>query len=164
MTDEKVIFLDIDGVLVTARAFVANRAYKRRRRNREFDSVGAGIIRAACLDCGAKIVISSTWRFNAIMDGTGKGMEGILYNRLKKHKLLEFVHSDWRTVDLYRFSSGVRGDEIKEWLDRHPEVSKYAIIDDDSDMLPEQMDRFVHVKSNDGILFKDWRALKDLLS
>lgn len=35
-----------------------------------------------------------------------------------------------------------RGAEIKEWLDRHPEVDKYAILDDDSDMLPEQMDSF----------------------
>ena len=38
----------------------------------------------------------------------------------------------------------LRGEEIKEWLDQHPEVDDYAILDDDSDMLPEQFVRFHH--------------------
>ena len=36
-----------------------------------------------------------------------------------------------------------RGSEIKAWLDMHPEVKKYVIIDDDGDMLEEQMSNFV---------------------
>jgi hypothetical protein len=35
-----------------------------------------------------------------------------------------------------------RGEEIKEWLDNHPEVEDYAILDDDSDMLPNQMSKY----------------------
>ena len=31
-----------------------------------------------------------------------------------------------------------RGVEVQEWLDRHPAVEQYAIIDDDSDFLPNQ--------------------------
>ena len=34
-----------------------------------------------------------------------------------------------------------RGEEIKEWLDNNV-VEKYAIIDDDNDMLPEQLSNF----------------------
>jgi hypothetical protein len=33
----------------------------------------------------------------------------------------------------------IRGEEIKAWLHQHPEVTRYAIVDDDSDMLPEQV-------------------------
>jgi hypothetical protein len=38
----------------------------------------------------------------------------------------------------------LRGEEIKEWLDNHPEVEDYVILDDDSDMLDEQFDHFHH--------------------
>lgn len=43
-----------------------------------------------------------------------------------------------------------RGQEIKEWIDKH-DVEKYAIIDDDRDMLPEQMDSFFHVDGYYGL-------------
>jgi hypothetical protein len=38
----------------------------------------------------------------------------------------------------------MRGEEIKDWLQKNQEVQEYAILDDDSDMLPEQMDKFYH--------------------
>lgn len=52
-----------------------------------------------------------------------------------------------------------RGQEIKEWLEfinngNHPFISsveKYAIIDDDSDMLPEQLISFFHVDGYYGL-------------
>lgn len=36
----------------------------------------------------------------------------------------------------------LRGEEIQEWLDNYPEVTDYAILDDDSDMLPEQFKKY----------------------
>jgi hypothetical protein len=55
-----------------------------------------------------------------------------------------------------------RGIEIKEWIDSnnkessenyfwHGSIEKYAIIDDDSDMLPEQMDSFFLVDGYYGL-------------
>lgn len=44
-----------------------------------------------------------------------------------------------------------RGSEIKEWLDAHPEVTNYVIIDDDNDMLDEQEPHFVQTSWYDGI-------------
>jgi hypothetical protein len=38
----------------------------------------------------------------------------------------------------------LRGEEIQEWLDKHPEVTDYAILDDDSDMLEHQFNKFHH--------------------
>lgn len=43
-----------------------------------------------------------------------------------------------------------RGTEIKEWLDIN-DVEKYAIIDDDSDMLPDQMKSFFLVDGYYGL-------------
>ena len=43
-----------------------------------------------------------------------------------------------------------RGQEIKEWLEQN-DVERYAIIDDDRDMLPEQMDSFFHVDGYYGL-------------
>ena len=56
----------------------------------------------------------------------------------------------------------LRGDEIKDWIDTNNkfnsdntwwfgDVDKYAIIDDDSDMLPEQMSSFFHVDGYYGL-------------
>ena len=45
----------------------------------------------------------------------------------------------------------IRGDEIQEWLDEHPEVEKYAIIDDDDDMLPEQEENFFQTDFQTGL-------------
>jgi hypothetical protein len=36
-----------------------------------------------------------------------------------------------------------RGVEIQQWLDEHPDVTNYVILDDDSDMLEHQMKNFV---------------------
>lgn len=44
-----------------------------------------------------------------------------------------------------------RGSEIKEWLDEHPEVTNYVIIDDDNDMLEEQEPYLVQTSWYDGI-------------
>lgn len=99
------------------------------------------------------------------MTGPSEGTGGQLYANLEKTKLLEFIHEDWRTKDLHRFDlDKVRGDEIAEWLSRHPEVTKYAIIDDDSDMLPEQMPHFVHTQAVDGIMYRNWLDLEHLLA
>ena len=46
---------------------------------------------------------------------------------------------------------GCRGEEIKEFLDNDSSIETYAIIDDDSDMLPEQMLSFFHVDGYYGL-------------
>lgn len=65
---------------------------------------------------GAKIVLSSSWRHSS--DGV-KEIEKRLPNMIIGHTTLE--------------DKKVRGDEIQEWLDEHPEVTDYAILDDTSD-------------------------------
>ena len=44
-----------------------------------------------------------------------------------------------------------RGTEIQMWLDQHPEVEKYAILDDDTSMLPEQIPNFFRTSWTTGL-------------
>jgi len=58
----------------------------------------------------------------------------------------------------------IRGYEIKRWLDQNEDVEAYAIIDDDSDMLEEQMKSFFLVDGYYGltpnILYRIGRHLR----
>lgn len=173
-----IIFLDIDGVLVTTRSFLSANGFNSVNpekpvmtfeRKHQFDPIGCGILLRIIKEFDVKVVISSTWRFNAVMsEVVQKGDEehkfkNSLYVNLKNGGLLPFVHTDWRTIDLHRFNEEkVRGDEIKEWLTRHPEVTNYAIIDDDSDMLDEQKNHFVHINGQDGILTNSYYDLESI--
>lgn len=68
-----------------------------------------------------KIVVSSVWRHWGLF-----WMKRILKrNGIQKDNVIDITGNE----------QGVRGVQIKAWLDRHKgEVAKFAIIDDDSDM------------------------------
>jgi hypothetical protein len=111
----KVIFLDIDGVLNTRKTV---------ERWRGFIGIDATLARRFTQlqqATGASVVLSSTWRlernWKAIM--RNNGVVGVID----------------RTPDLPGRS---RGEEIEAWLAANPEVRAYAILDDESDMLPHQ--------------------------
>lgn len=95
-----------------------------------------------CNEDGIKICISSTWKHHF----------GDKQYRLKSEQwedalvLLGFNKDTFVGITPNK-PSRVRGEEIKAWLDNHPEVDDYAILDDDSDMLPEQMSKFHHCDS-----------------
>lgn len=48
-----------------------------------------------------------------------------------------------------------RGSEIDEWLQMHPEVTNYVIIDDRTDFTENQQPHFVHVDSYVGLTDED---------
>lgn len=126
----KVIFLDIDGVLNSTETQPVEERGLMYSIHRPLVLRLNRIVEAT----GAKIVLSSTWR---LADDWHKTM-------------LEAGIADvflGRTISLQkeRFESGItgaefmeRGKEIQEWLDGHPDVDRYCILDDDSDMLPHQ--------------------------
>jgi len=112
----KVLFLDLDGV-------INSRSSTDFRNNLwPVDPYMAFMVGKIQLDTGCVVVLSSAWRLHP------KGIEAA--NKI---------------VDIYDrtpFLSGNRGSEIQAWLDKHPEVEKYAILDDDSDMLESQLPNF----------------------
>lgn len=145
----KVVFLDIDGVLCNRAALVT---HKRINGMAILDRDTVARLDALCAagGDGVRIVVSSTWRkFHSRDDIAG---------HLEHHGLRSgLVHEDWRTVVL----DGLRGDEVNEWLSRHPEVTEFIILDDDSDFREAQTPRLVLTSFEPGFTAEDLeRALE----
>lgn len=143
----KVIFLDIDGVLNSEVFWTTQKQHIRKQLALEagrtkdeasalanIDPEGVARILKIVKETGAEIVVSSTWRYDDCLN--------------YKLRFMGIPH----TYGITPWSRDRhRGSEIKEWLDEHPEVTNYVIIDDDNDMLDEQEPHFVQTSWYDGI-------------
>ena len=82
-----------------------------------------------CQKYDYKIVVTSTWR----LDENYKEC-------LRRGGLRDSVEILDRTPHLH---GKRRGDEIKAWLDEHPDVERYIIVDDENNILDEQREYFL---------------------
>jgi hypothetical protein len=131
-----ILFLDIDGVIVTDRSHYSTGKIGVMV---EPDMVAVNAITKFCFKKPALIVVSSTW---AKVDKLSLGcllqttrLDRFLWNGIEPY--------DWHTrdgTDSPAHHSFIRGYEIKEWLERHPEYkSNYLILEDNwQELLPEQ--------------------------
>lgn len=147
----KVIFLDIDGVLVNRHFWFKLQAQNKKPRDEEhthlFDPVCISNLNELVEKTGAKIVISSTWRYLGI-----DRLREIFKRRNMLGDIIGLTTIE-RFEDVSSIYSGEsRGRQIQEYLDTHPEIENYVIIDDDSDMLESQMNNFVHTTFDHGFL------------
>lgn len=145
----KVIFLDFDGVITCN---LSNWALMPKKMD---------LIAHICKETGAKIVISSSWRMNT------------LESTLSYITNPETPYVDGNPYSLSEYTVGVtpnlidhdkygRGDEIQMWLNGHPEVTNYVIIDDDTfDMLPSQEGHIIESSWESGI---DWEMAVDAIN
>lgn len=129
--EERIIFLDIDGVLNSADYF--ERTHDEREGiNRSaadfwqwmFDPDAVTVLNTIIQKTDAKCVLSSSWRHAHTLADVrgllkGRGFIGSLIDKTPKRA----------PNPPYR-----RGNEIQAWLAEHPEVKKFVILDDDSDM------------------------------
>ena len=147
-----IIFLDIDGVLTSARTWYALDRHYGGMIWRALDPIAVGLINGFCKDYKYQIVISSSWRTHPDC-----------WSDLKKGGLnMNLIHSDWRTTSEQK--SWMRGYEIEAWLKRNNKLdTKYIILDDDQDFLPEQKPRLVLTNSDNGLMMDDYRKMRNLL-
>jgi len=134
---QKVLFLDIDGVLVNAHTLGLPLLPRERvnQRHHQFDQECVEILNFVLRKTGAVIVLSSSWRIGS------EEYFGDLRAYIAEQGVKGTVIS--RTPDAFQVPNedgefdghwSRRGNEIQKWLDDHPAVDKFAIIDDDSDM------------------------------
>lgn len=128
-----ILFLDVDGVLNHEETF-------RSRREDMIAPECAERLFRLLKSTGAKVVLSSSWR----------GMDH-LEARLERAGVM--AHVIGRTPHK-NTNEMTRGHEIAEWLRKHPaelgENGRFAIVDDDSDMLPEHKPVFVQTDFRKG--------------
>lgn len=107
-----------------------------------------------------EIVVSSTWRKHFSLGE----LKSVLHDHsIEAGKRIIGVTPD-HTGDMR--TSANRGDEIQAWLDKQPKnlVKTYAILDDDSGMLPAQQTHFVHINGYYGITEQDAQQVCQILS
>ncbi len=134
----KVLFLDIDGVILSGNAL------RETGDNRYLPPAAIALVNEVLDRTGAVVVVSSTWRMHADC------------RELLARAGLTRLHDDWATPTGRQMVGPLilgrtRGSEIQDWLDRHPEVERYAIVDDDGDMLDHQRRYFVQTGFMGGI-------------
>lgn len=128
MTD--ILFLDIDGVL-------NRRGTKERCNYNGYSYLGVDRVLAERLTDWLKenphvqVVLSSTWRKHQEM-----------WNHLRAAGI--------RWVDVTPVLNGSRGEEIALWC-KNFRPDRFAILDDDSDMLEDQLPHFVQTDTDEGL-------------
>lgn len=133
-----IIFLDIDGVVATPDSCVAFEKLMWC-----IDPTKARMIERLCRETKSQLVITSTWR---------KGHTWVTFlDLLTAYQLDQYLffvkdtaNGLWRTTEL----TGIRGNEIDDWLVRADEydeitIDKYIIIDDDNDFTQEQKEKYL---------------------
>lgn len=163
---KKTIFLDIDGVLNSARSCefyhqknnkngfggFFNEGEEPSFENVKFDLECVCNLRNIILTTNCQIVISSTWRKSFFVD---------TFNKIfKLYGLPQCVVGT--TPVLYTFKL-TRGNEIKKYIDEN-QINDYIIIDDDGDMLDEQKPFFIRTKHSIGLSSDDAKKAIEILN
>ena len=151
----KVIFLDFDGVITTynSKWKIAMNKIK--------------IINDICDKTNAKIVVTSSWRIGH--RGDVLAFNGYLTQYIIKHNYLDNVQDTFdkfigNIVGMTESIGGWRGDEIKLYMNEHPDVENYVILDDDSDMCDYQLFNFDQTDTYEGITERDAKLCVDILN
>lgn len=134
--NKKTIFLDVDGVL--------NRRGTRERGPHSTYGVDCSLVplfRKLIEATDAQIVLSSTWRLYP-------EMVTYLWRQLGEDIKARCVGM---TIELW---DEERGHEIQKWLDGHPEVTQFVILDDTPDMA-HLMPHLIQTDSNVGLSEED---------
>lgn len=136
----KVVFLDFDGVLIHLDCYF-NPRLKLPNEGARADPACMMWLALLVRETDARIVVSSAWR--------GRRQLTWLRRKLQQWGL---PNARRRVIGMtgrkLSREDGGRGAEIRAWLESHPEVIEYVIIDDDPIELTEGIERrrVVHVK------------------
>lgn len=141
----KILFLDIDGVLVNENHILEMYEIEKKegtnisldKYGHIFDPICVEFLKRIVKETEAKIVISSTWRLNGIIS-------------LKR--MFKYRNIDLHILDITPcLESRIRGDEISEWLDNKKNIDSYVILDDEDDMGEKHKNNIVVTDPYNGI-------------
>lgn len=115
----KALFLDVDGVINKQENFRHSKGVT----PYPIDSYCAFLVARIVANTDCEVILSSSWRNypDAVKIVTDSVVP--ILDVTKNFSSRE--NADGKNI--------TRGEEVREWLSRHPEVTRYAILDDDSD-------------------------------
>lgn len=118
----KIIFLDVDGVL-NSMTYIEQKEKEIEANLGYIDESTIKHLARIVEETGAKIVLSSSWRsmFDQNMHPAFDAAAELI-RLLEKYNLA--------LISKTEHIGSRRGDEVREWLNRHPNVSNFVILDD----------------------------------
>lgn len=142
------IFLDIDGVLTSARLHLAT---QKQGVWTAFDPATVIFLEKVLAKWPAKLIISSSWRH--------------IYPMHEFHMLFgtsnaaNYLHQNWCTGS----DGSRRADEIADWLSNHGGTDyNYLILDDeDHGFTDEQKNHWIRTDPDNGMLFEHYCQILD---
>jgi len=114
-------------------------SYCLKRLEEETDKFAWKLLSEFCNSYNIKICLSSTWK-NNFKDTNDWELA-----------LLHFGFVPFTYIGITPRLKGIRGNEVAQFISSNPSIEQYAILDDDSDMLPEQMPNFFLIDRYVGI-------------
>lgn len=178
----KVLFLDIDGVLNSTQWWERRDKIDSFDPNEwtsmfdrcvwDIDPEGLEMLEDIVERTDCMIVVSSSWRVLHSLDSIWSTLNETAGVHRQRGTTIARSRIIGKTPDAWKdFSStpsdwgSVRGTEIAAWLKEHPEVTSYAIVDDDGDMLEEQKgSHFVKTSHETGLTKLGAERLIDYLN
>lgn len=142
---QKIIFLDIDGVLNSNDWYIRTRG-KNKKDEGDIDPQAVSYLNEIIKNTSAKIVMSSSWRTDFENSCNLLYEKGLISNSIIG-KTPSFVY---QCQDDDIRESLCRGNEIKYYIDKN-NVTSYVILDDDKDMLLCQKDNFIPIDFMHGL-------------
>lgn len=143
-SSQRVLFLDYDGVVNTPmwndKGTKCKYNYPHDGKVNNFQAVQW--VSEFCQQCHYSIVVTSTWRMD-------RNWQDCLING--------GLRSGIKILGCTDTTNGKRGEEIKSYLEAHPEIKYYIIVDDENDMLDEQQSHFVKTDTEIGFSIKEYR-------
>lgn len=149
--DKTVLFLDIDGVMNHLGVIYHTPArWNDKGHLLMMDDDKVFMLNLAVDKYGFAVVLSSAWRHHDDWRDQMKS-NGLVFPFLDR-------------TPLKVKNSKNRGSNIQAWLDAHPEVERYAIIDDAADMLDHQLPNFFRTDAKIGLTPEIMQAIVDHLA
>jgi hypothetical protein len=149
----RVIFLDLDGVLIThraARALVDDGGFF----EDIFDPIAVALFNRLASPPDVRVVLTSARRYD-------RGIRQLL----KRNNVQAKWHASWRTAPTRGGKKSKRGWLVREWLDRRGNnVQSYVILDDSRDFLPSQKPRHVVAPLYDGLTYQNYLDARKILA
>ena len=153
----KIIFIDIDGPLIPARAYMLPKKHNHGPFVMDFDPVAVSLLNHLAENCGWKFVIHSSW---LRVWGPEATLEHCISEGLdKKH----FYKDPLTDVTLHW-----RYDRVARFLEQHPYITDYVIIDDEEykpgiefEHIKGLEDHLLLIDFDEGFLMKNFRQIKD---
>ena len=164
---KRIIFLDFDGVLNTARNIARLRA-EGKPLSDEFgyllDAEAVTNLQTIIEQTDAKVVISSSWKFEGL-----ERMQQLWRARRLPGRLLD-ITPDYLgcigEIDPSNPDTFVgKGNEIKAWLERHAAADcRYVILDDTPDVLASQRENYIQINDECGITAANAKRAIEILN